>query len=146
MMSKNNKTKELVTKISDLSYNKDFTNLQVGDTIAIYQYSYGYEYYYLAKVVRILKTQIAVEFSNCEHKFYQNSGYETNSSSFGSSKMIFIPNTEQIEIIKELNCRRSVISKVVSLVSRSENCLDNLTTEKLKEVYQILTNKEEETE
>lgn len=145
-MNKNNYTKELVDKIGDLSYNRDFTNLQVGDTLGIYQYCYGDVYYYLAKVTRILKTQIAVEFGNSEYKFHQKSGYETNPSSFGSSKMIFIPDAEQLEIIKELNIRRSVISKVVSLVSKSENCLDNLATEKLKEVYRILTEKEDEKE
>lgn len=144
-MSKNNKTKEFVNKIGELQYNRDFTNLQVGDTVAIYQYNYGDVCYYLGKVSRILKTQIAVVLGTVEYKFNQKDGYNINHSSMlGTSKMMFIPTAEQIEIIKELNIRRSVISKVVILVSKTENYLDNLTTEKLTEVYQILTDKDEE--
>ena len=106
---------------------KELKDLVVGDNVLITSRSYRR----IAKVDKVTKTQIVVD----NVRFRRDSGCQCASGSW-YRKIISVPTEKEISDVKEENLRKAIIYVI------SSSDFERLSTDKLKQVYNIVKGKE----
>ena len=110
---------------------KELKDLVVGDNVLVR----GMHCRRIAKVDKVTKTQIVVNNA----RFRRDSGWQCGGDSW-SRKSISVPTEKEISDIKEENLRETLIYAISSFDFK------RLSTDKLKQVYNIIKGKENEKE
>ena len=110
---------------------KELKDLVVGDDVLITSMYYRR----IAKVDKVTKTQIVVNNA----RFRRDSGWQCVSDSW-DRKIISVPTEKEISDVKEENLRKALIYVI------SSSDFERLSTDKLKQVYNIVKGKENEKE
>lgn len=108
---------------------KELEDLKAGDDVLIS----GMYYRRIAKIDKVTKTQIVVGNA----RFRRNSGWQCGSDSW-NRKYISVPTEKEISDVKEENLRKILIHTISSVDFK------RLSTDELKQVYNILKGKENE--
>lgn len=108
---------------------KEIKDLQVGDSVLVT----GMSYKRIAKVDKVTKTQIVV--GNARYR--RNSGLQCGDDIW-DRKSISVPTEEEISDIKEENLRNTLVYAISSFD------FNRLSTDELKQVYNIVKGKENE--
>ena len=108
---------------------KELKDLVVGDDVLVT----GMYYRRIAKVDKVTKTQIVVNNA----RFRRDSGWQCGGDSW-SRKSISVPTEKEISDIKEENLRETLIYAICSFDFK------RLSTDELKQVYNIVKGKENE--
>lgn len=106
---------------------KELKNLVVGDDVLVS----GMHHRRIAKVDKVTKTQIVVNNA----RFRRDSGWQCGGDSW-SRKSISVPTEKEISDIEEENLRKTLIYVI------SSSDFERLSTDKLKQVYNIVKGKE----
>ena len=106
---------------------KELKDLVVGDDVLVE----GINHRHIAKVDKVTKTQIVVNNT----RFRRDSGWQCSGDSW-SRKSISVPTEKEISDIKEENFRKTLIYAISSFDFK------RLSTDKLKQVYNIVKGKE----
>lgn len=106
---------------------KELKDLVVGDDVLVK----GMNHRRIAKVDKVTKTQIVVDNT----RFRRNSGWQCGGDSW-NRKSISVPTEKEISDIKEENLRKTLIYVISSFD------FERLSTDKLKQVYNIVKGKE----
>lgn len=106
---------------------KEIKDLQVGDSVLVT----GMSYRRIAKIDKVTKTQIVVD----DARFNKNSGCQCGSNIWNCRK-IYVPTEKQIAEIKEENFRKKLVYAISSFN------FERLSTDELKQVYNIVKGKE----
>lgn len=110
---------------------KELKDLVVGDDVLVT----GLYHRRIAKVDKVTKTQIVVDNA----RFRRDSGWQCGSDSL-DRKSISVPTEKEISDIEEENLRKALIYVI------SSSDFERLSTDKLKQVYNIVKGKENEKE
>ena len=110
---------------------KDLKDLVAGDDVIVS----GMYNRRIAKVDKVTKTQIVVNNA----RFRRDSGWQCGSNSW-DRKSISVPTEKEISDIKEENLRKTLIYAISSFDFK------RLSTNELKQVYNIVKGKENEKE
>lgn len=110
---------------------KELKDLKAGDEVLVT----GISHRRIAKVDKVTKTQIVVNNA----RFRRNSGYQCGGDSW-NRKIIFIPTEKEISEVKEENLRKTLAYAISSFD------FNRLSTDELKQVYNIVKGKENEKE
>ena len=105
---------------------KELKDLQVGDSVLVT----GMSYRRIAKIDKVLKTQIVVDNA----RFRKDSGWQCGRDRWNLRK-ISIPTEKQIAEIKEENLRKTLIYAISSFDFK------RLSIDELKQVYNIVKDK-----
>lgn len=108
---------------------KEIKDLQVGDSVLVT----GMSYKRIAKVDKVTKTQIVVGSA----RYRRNSGLQCGDDIW-DRKSISVPTEEEISDIKEENLRNTLVYAISSFD------FNRLSTDELKQVYNIVKGKENE--
>ena len=108
---------------------KELEDLKAGDEVLVI----GRSYRRIAKINKVTKTQIVV----ANTRFRRNSGWQCGGDRW-DTKSISVPTEKQISDIKEENLRNKLIYAIGSFDFK------RLSTDELKQVYNILKGKENE--
>ena len=106
---------------------KELKDLVVGDAVLVV----GVSCRRIAKIDKVTKTQIVVNNA----RFRRDSGWQCGSNSW-DRKSISVPTEKEISDIKEENLRKTLIYAISSFDFK------RLSTDELKQVYNILKGKE----
>lgn len=106
---------------------KELKDLVTGDEVLVT----GMSYRRIAKVDNVTKTQIVVDNA----RFRRDSGWQCGGDSW-SRKSISVPTEKEISDIEEENLRKALIYAI------SSSDFERLSTDKLKQVYNIVKGKE----
>ena len=109
---------------------KELKDLVVGDDVLVT----GMSYRHIAKVDKVTKTQIVVNNA----RFRRDSGRQCTSDRL-NVRRISIPTEKEISDIKEENLRKTLIYAISSFDFK------RLSTDELKQVYNIIKGKNERT-
>ena len=110
---------------------KEIKDLVVGDDVLITSRYYRR----IAKVDKVTKTQIIANNA----RFRRDSGWQCGSDSW-DRKSISVPTEKEISDVKEENLRKTLIYSISSFDFK------RLSTDELKQVYNIVKGKEKEKE
>ena len=110
---------------------KELKDLVVGDDVLVTVMSYRH----IAKVDKVTKTQIIVNNARCR----RNSGWQFGSDRW-NVRRISVPTLKEISDFKEENFRKELLYAISSFD------FERLSTDKLKQVYNIVKGKENEKE
>lgn len=105
---------------------KELKDLQVGDSVLVT----GMSYRRIAKIDKVLKTQIVVDNA----RFRKDSGWQCGGNSW-NRKSISVPTEKEISDIKEENHRKTLIYFISSFDFK------RLSTDELRQVYNIVKDK-----
>lgn len=108
---------------------KELKDLVTGDEVLVT----GMSYRRIAKVDKVTKTQIVVDNA----RFRRNSGWQCGGDRW-NVKSISVPTEKEISDIKEENLRETLIYSISSFDFK------RLSTDELKQVYNIVKGKENE--
>lgn len=108
---------------------KELKDLVVGDYVLVY----GMNHRRIAKVDKVTKTQIVVDNA----RYRRNSGWQCGSDRW-NVKMISVPTEKEISDVKEENLRETLIYAISTFDFK------RLSTDELKQVYNIVKGKENE--
>lgn len=108
---------------------KEFKDLVVGDDVLITSRYYRR----IAKVDKVTKTQIVVD----NVRFRRDSGWQCGGDSW-NRKSISVPTEKEISDVKEENFRKKLLYAISSIDFK------RLSTDELKQVYNIVKGKENE--
>lgn len=108
---------------------KELKDLVVGDDVLVK----GVIHRRIAKVDKVTKTQIVVDNA----RFRRDSGWQCGSDRW-NVRRISVPTEKEISDIKEENLRKTLIYAISSFDFK------RLSTDKLKQVYNIVKGKENE--
>lgn len=108
---------------------KELKDLQVGDVVLVT----GMSYRRIAKIDKITKTQIIVDNA----RFNKDSGWKCGSDRWNVRK-ISVPTEKEISDVKEECFRKKILYTISSFDFR------RLSTDELKQVYNIVKDKENE--
>ena len=108
---------------------KELKDLQVGDDVLVT----GMLYRRISKIDKVTKTQIIVDNA----RFRRDSGWQCGSDSW-DRKSISVPTEKEISDVKEENLRKKLIHTISSFDFK------RLSTDELKQVYNIVKGKENE--
>ena len=108
---------------------KELEDLKAGDEVLVI----GRSYRRIAKINKVTKTQIVVDNT----RFRRISGWQCGSDSW-NRKSISIPTEKEISDVKEGNLRKTLIYVISSFD------FERLSTDELKQVYNIVKGKENE--
>lgn len=106
---------------------KELKDLVVGDDVLVT----GTFHRHIAKVDKVTKTQIIANNA----RFRRDSGWQCGSDSW-NRKSISVPTEKEISDIKEENFRKELLYAI------SSSDFKRLSTDKLKQVYNIVKGKE----
>lgn len=106
---------------------KELKDLVVGDDVLVT----GRSYRRISKIDKVTKTQIVVDNA----RFRRDSGWQCGSDSW-NRRSISIPTEKEISDVKEENIRETLIYVISSFDFKL------LSTDKLKQVYNIVKGKE----
>lgn len=106
---------------------KELKDLVAGDDVLVT----GMYHRYIAKINKVTKTQIVVDNA----RFRRDSGWQNGGDSW-SRKSISVPTEKEISEVKEENLRKNLIYTISSFDFK------RLSTDELKQVYNILKGKE----
>lgn len=106
---------------------KELKDLVEGDEVIVK----GMNHRRIAKVDKVTKTQIVVD----NVRYRRNSGWQCGGDMWGT-KRISVPTEKEISDIKEENLRKKLIYAISSFD------LKRLSTDELKQVYNIVKGKE----
>lgn len=106
---------------------KELKDLVVGDDVLVT----GRSYRRISKIDKVTKTQIVVDNA----RFRRDSGWQCGSDSW-NRRSISIPTEKEISDVKEENIRKTLIYVISSFDFKL------LSTDKLKQVYNIVKGKE----
>lgn len=106
---------------------KELKDLVAGDDVLVV----GMSCRCIAKIYKVTKTQIVVNNA----RFRRDSGRQCGGDSW-SRKSIFVPTEKEISDIEEENLRKALIYVI------SSSDFERLSTDKLKQVYNIVKGKE----
>ena len=110
---------------------KELKDLVVGDDVLVTVMSYRH----IAKVDKVTKTQIITDNA----RFRRDSGCQCGGDSW-NRKSISVPTEKEISDVKEENLRKILINTISSFDFK------RLSTDELKQVYNIVKGKENEKE
>lgn len=110
---------------------KELKDLVVGDDVLVT----GTYYRRIAKVDKVTKTQIVVDNA----RFRRGSGWQCGGDSW-NRKSISVPTEKEISDVKEENLRNTLVYAISSVDFK------RLSTDELKQVYNIVKGKENERE
>lgn len=110
---------------------KELKDLVTGDEVLVT----GMYYRRIAKVDKVTKTQIVVDNA----RFKRNSGWQCGSDIWNKIR-VSVPTEKEISDIKEENFRKKLIYVISSFDFK------RLSTDELKQVYNIVKGKENEKE
>ena len=110
---------------------KELKDLVVGDDVLVE----GRSYRRIAKIDKVTKTQIVVDNA----RFRRDSGWQCGSDSW-NRRSISIPTEKEISDVKEENIRKKLIYAISSFDFKL------LSTDELKQMYNIVKGKENEKE
>ena len=110
---------------------KELKDLVVGDDVLVTVMSYRH----IAKVDKVTKTQIIVNNA----RFRRDSGWQCGSDRW-NVRRISVPTLKEISDFKEENFRKELLYVISSFD------FERLSTDKLKQVYNIVKGKENEKE
>lgn len=110
---------------------KELKDLVEGDEVLVT----GMYHRHIAKVDKVTKTQIIVNNA----RFRRDSGWQCGGDSW-SRKSISVPTEKEISDIKEENLRNTLVYAISSFDFK------RLSTDELKQVYNIIKGKENEKE
>lgn len=110
---------------------KELKDLVAGDDVLVT----GMYHRRIAKVGKVTKTQIVVD----NVRFRRDSGWQCGGDSW-NRKSISVPTEKEISDVKEENLRRTLIYTISSFNFK------RLSTDELKQVYNIVKGKENEKE
>lgn len=110
---------------------KELKDLVAGDDVLVV----GWSCRRIAKIDKVTKTQIVVN----KTRFRRDSGWQCGSDRW-NNKTISVPTEKQIVEIKEENLRKKLIYAISSFDFK------RLSTDELKQVYNIVKGKENEKE
>lgn len=110
---------------------KELKDLVVGDEVLVS----GMYHRRIAKVDKVTKTQIVVDNA----RFRRNSGWQCGSDRW-NVRRISVPTEKEISDVKEENLRKTLIYSISSFDFK------RLSTDELKQVYNIVKGKENERE
>lgn len=110
---------------------KELKDLVTGDEVLVI----GRSYRRIAKVDKVTKTQIIANNA----RFRRDSGWQCGSDSW-DRKSISVPTEKEISDVKEENLRKTLIYSISSFDFK------RLSTDELKQVYNIVKGKENEKE
>nr|DAQ12298.1 MAG TPA: hypothetical protein [Caudoviricetes sp.] len=108
---------------------KELKDLVAGDDVLVT----GMSYKRIAKINKVTKTQIVVDNA----RFRRDSGWQCSSDRWNVRK-ISVPTENEISDVKEENLRKTLIYTI------SSSDFERLSTDKLKQVYNIVKGKENE--
>lgn len=108
---------------------KELKDLVVGDDVLVE----GRSYRRIAKIDKVTKTQIVVDNA----RFRRDSGWQCGSDRW-NIRRISVPTEKDISDVKEKNLRKTLIYAI------SSSDFERLSTDKLKQVYNIVKGKENE--
>ena len=108
---------------------KELKDLQVGDDVLVT----GMSYRRISKIGKVTKTQIVADNA----KFRRGSGWQCGGDRW-NLRGISVPTEKQIAEIKEENLRKTLIYAISSFDFK------RLSTDELKQVYNIVKGKESE--
>lgn len=108
---------------------KELKDLVAGDEVLVTGMYHGH----IAKVDKVTKTQIVVNNA----RFRKDSGWQCGGDSW-NRKIISVPTEKEISDIKEENFRKKLIYAISSFDFK------RLSTDELKQVYNIVKGKENE--
>lgn len=108
---------------------KELKDLVAGDKVLVT----GMSYKRIAKINKVTKTQIVVDNA----RFRRDSGWQCGSDRWNVRK-ISVPTEKEISDVKEENLRRTLVYAISSFDFK------RLSTDKLKQVYNIVKDKENE--
>ena len=108
---------------------KELKDLVVGDDVLVE----GMSYKRIAKVNKVTKTQIVVDNA----RFKRDSGWQYGSDIW-NRRRVSVPTEKEISDIKEENFRKKLIYAISSFDFK------RLSTDELKQVYNIVKGKENE--
>ena len=106
---------------------KELKDLVVGDDVLVTVMSYRH----IAKVDKVTKTQIIVNNA----RFRRDSGWQFGSDRW-NVRRIYVPTEKEISVIKEEVLRKTLIYAISSFDFK------RLSTDELKQVYNIVKGKE----
>lgn len=106
---------------------KELKDLVVGDDVLVE----GRSYRRIAKIDKVTKTQIVVDNA----RFRRDSGWQCGSDSW-NRRSISVPTEKEISDVKEENLRKILIYAISSFDFK------HLSTDELKQVYNIVKGKE----
>ena len=110
---------------------KELKDLVVGDDVLVT----GMYYRRIAKVDKVTKTKIVIDNA----RFRRDSGCQCGGDSW-NIKSISVPTEKEISDVKEENFRKELLYAISSFD------FERLSTDKLKQVYNIVKGKENEKE
>nr|DAU90016.1 MAG TPA: hypothetical protein [Caudoviricetes sp.] len=110
---------------------KELKDLVVGDDVLII----GRSYRRIAKIDKVTKTQIVVDNA----RFRRDSGWQCGRDRW-NVRSISVPTEKEISDVKEENLRKTLIYAISSFDFK------RLSTDELKQVYNIVKGKENEKE
>ena len=110
---------------------KELKDLVVGDDVLVT----GRSYRRIAKIDKVTKTQIIANNA----RFRRDSGWQCGSDNW-DRKSISVPTEKEISDVKEENLRKTLVYAISSFDFK------RLSTDELKQVYNILKGKENEKE
>lgn len=110
---------------------KELKDLVVGDDVLVK----GMNHIRIAKVDKVTKTQIVVNNA----RFRRDSGWQCGSDRW-NVRRISVPTEKEISDVKEENLRKTLIYSISSFDFK------RLSTDELKQVYNIVKGKENEKE
>lgn len=108
---------------------KELKDLVAGDDVLVT----GMYHRHIAKINKVTKTQIVVDNA----RFRRDSGWQYGGDSW-SRKSISVPTEKEISEVKEENLRKNLIYTISSFDFK------RLSTDELKQVYNIVKGKENE--
>lgn len=107
---------------------KKLKDLVAGDKVLVV----GVSCRRIAKIDKVTKTQIVVNNA----RFRRDSGWQCGGDSWSRKKSISVPTEKEISDIEEENLRKALIYVI------SSSDFERLSTDKLKQVYNIVKCKE----
>lgn len=108
---------------------KELKDLIAGDAVLVT----GRYHRHIAKVDKVTKTQIIID----NVRFRRDSGWQCGSDRW-NIRRISVPTEKDISDVKEKNLRKTLIYAI------SSSDFERLSTDKLKQVYNIVKGKENE--
>lgn len=108
---------------------KELKDLVVGDDVLVT----GMSYRRIAKVDKVTKTQIIIDNT----RFRRDSGWQCGSDRW-NIRIISVPTEKEISDVKEENLRKTLVYAISSFDFK------RLSTDELKQVYNIVKGKENE--
>ena len=106
---------------------KELKDLVIGDDVLVTVMSYRY----IAKVDKVIKTQIIVNNA----RFRRDSGWQCDGDRW-NVRQISVPTEKEISDVKEENLRKKLVYAISSFD------FERLSTDELKQVYNIVKGKE----